>query len=91
MVAKGSRQLRITEESHGVLDLQTGSTHRRQGQIHPRSPGASKEKDLPAAGDSELETIYLDGSEVGLLGIHRLVREGRAIYIQVTARQQVKT
>ena len=40
---------------------------------------SSKEKDLPAAGDSELETIYLDGSEVGLLGIHRLVREGRAI------------
>ena len=40
---------------------------------------ASNEKDLPAAGDSELEMIYLDGSEVGLLGIHRLVREGKAI------------
>jgi hypothetical protein len=40
---------------------------------------SSKEKDLPSAGDSELEMIYLDGSEVGLLGIHRLVREGKAI------------
>ena len=40
---------------------------------------SSNEKDLPVAGDSELEMIYLDGSEVGLLGIHRLVREGKAI------------
>ena len=40
---------------------------------------SSNEKDLPAAGDSELERIYLDGSEVGLLGIHRLVREGRVL------------
>ena len=40
---------------------------------------SSNEKDLPSAGDSELERIYLDGSEVGLLGIHRLVREGRVL------------
>jgi hypothetical protein len=40
---------------------------------------SSNQKDLPAAKDSELKMICLDGSEVGLLGIHRLVREGKAI------------
>ena len=30
-------------------------------------------------GCSPLELIYLDGSEVSLLGIHRLVRAGKAL------------
>jgi hypothetical protein len=40
---------------------------------------SSNEKDSPEAGDSEQERIYLNRSEVGLLGIHRLVQEGRVI------------
>ena len=37
------------------------------------------DKEHPVGGNTPLELIYLDGSEVGLLGIHRLVRAGKAL------------
>jgi len=37
------------------------------------------DKERPVGGNTPLELIYLDGSEVGLLGIHRLVRAGKAL------------
>ena len=39
------------------------------------------DKEHPVVGNTPLELIYLDGSEVCLLGIHRLVRAGKALQV----------